>query len=72
MEYKKPIMKEPGIDMPATIAQLEEVGDAVFIPVDSGLKPAAIRQAVKRANQAGGSRYSSHETTSGHLVIRKS
>ena len=71
MEYKKPILKEPGIDYRATLLQLTEVGDAVFIPFRSDVKPATLRMAVSRANLAGEPKYSSHETLNGHVIIRK-
>lgn len=71
MERKNPIFKEPGIDIPATLAQLN-LREEVFIPYRSDLKGPALRMAVCRANAAGDPKYSVHETINGHIIIRKS
>lgn len=70
MQRKNPIFKEPGIDMPATLAQLNQ-DEEVFIPYRGDLKGPALRMAVVRINAAGKPKYSVHETLNGHVIIRK-
>jgi hypothetical protein len=71
MEGKNQIIyKEPGIDIPATLAQLGRDED-VFIPYRSDLKGPALRMAVVRINASGEPKYSVHEVINGHKIVRK-
>lgn len=70
MERKNPIFKAPGIDIPATLAQLDE-GEEAFIPYRSDLDGSALRTAVCRANAAGDPKYSVHKTLNGHIITRR-
>lgn len=72
MERKIPILKEPTIDIPATLAQLNQ-DEEVFIPYRSDLKGPALRMAVFRINQKDESKYYRvHETINGHIIKRES